>query len=110
MLLIGPICLDNIPQISRFLPVVQGKDLRDPVSPLRLALVCIKRRATGEVESGVFRPGQGRGVSRRVVVLVEINRSTLEAGQWASRRAYLDFHEVTCGPIENSKSHLVEAF
>jgi len=51
--LLGPIILEDIPQISCFLLVVQGEDLRDSVSYSRLALVCVALRTTGEVEGGV---------------------------------------------------------
>ena len=67
--LVGPIGLDEIPQITCFLPEVQGNYPRDPVSHPRLILVRVKFRTAGEVESGVTGLGQDRGVLRRLVVL-----------------------------------------
>lgn len=72
-LLIGPICLDDIPQISCLLPIVQGKDLRDSVSHPGIILECVEFRAAGEVESGVSRLGQHCGVPGGVVFLAEVN-------------------------------------
>ena len=56
-LLIGPVLLDNVPQISRLLLIVQGEDLRDTISYSRLFLVRVEFRTAGEVESGVTRLG-----------------------------------------------------
>ena len=70
-ILIGPIGLDEVPQVPCFLPVVQGNDLRDSVSHPRLILVCVNFRAAGEVESRVTGLGQDCGVPRGVVGLGE---------------------------------------
>lgn len=53
LLSVGPICLDDVPQINRFLLVVQGKDPRDSVSHPRLILIRVDFRSADEVESRV---------------------------------------------------------
>ena len=72
--LIGPIGLDSVPQVTRLLLVVQGEDPRNSVSHPRLIQVGVELRAAGEVESGITGFGQDCGVPRRVVVL-DKNRS-----------------------------------
>ena len=69
--LMSPIGLDKILQITCFLPVVQGNDLRYSVSHPRLILPGVELRTAGKVEGGVTGLGQKCGIFRGVVVLGE---------------------------------------
>jgi hypothetical protein len=54
---IGPIRLDNVPQIGGLLLVIQREDPRDSVSYSRLILPRVEFRTADKVESGVTRLG-----------------------------------------------------